>query len=117
MKLTFKPTSTDGQMAILLGEEQIGTIFRTQNGFFCDMHGDWAGLRAKGASLPACKDNLAAKVAYARGHARNVLANVQKGNSTVRGHKVAFSELSGVDTSKMTNEKFLKFCEKYAKKL
>ncbi|MEG0207071.1 hypothetical protein [Citrobacter sp.] len=117
MKLSFTSSNTEGQWAILLGDEQIGTIFRTQTGFLANMHGDWAGLRAQGATLPACKDSVTKRITYARNHAANVLANVQSTGFTVRGFKLSFAELQGVDTNSMTNDQFLKFCEKYAKKL
>lgn len=117
MKVSFKSTSTEGQWAILLGEEQIGTIHRTQTGFFCMMHGDWAGLRATGATLPACKEAVTSRIAYARNHAYNAIAYVKSGAATVRGLKLSFAEMQGVDTKPMTNDKFLKFCGKIAKKL
>ena len=117
MKLSFTSTSTEGQWAILLGDEQIGTIHRTQTGFFCMMHGDWAGLRATSGTLPGVQSEVSKRIAYARNHAYNVVANAQKGQYTVRGFKISFADMQGVDTKPMTNDKFLKFCEKIAKKL
>lgn len=92
MKLSFTSTSTEAQWDIVLGGEQIGTIHRTQTGFFANMHGDWAGLLATGATLPACKEAVTSRIAYARNHAYNAIAYVKSGAATVRGLKLSFAK-------------------------
>lgn len=112
--LKLMKSTTEGQNAIELDGEQIGTLHRTQYGYFFQAHGDWSGLRAQGINRQAAFDAVQAKVASAQFHAARMVVEIKNG-AKIKECKVIFANIHGVDTRPFRNDQFVKFLEKIAK--
>lgn len=102
----------DGKYSILLDSEQIGTLHRTQNGFFAHMHGDWTGLRATGHSLPSAQAAVTTSISAHIAAARVIAPALEAKLMNVTTAKSRFMSFGGVDLKKFTAPQFLKFLKK-----